>query len=47
MVKFEIVAEVVDAIIKDEVQVFLKNHNKKVLADLIKMGCWFESNLSH
>ena len=45
--KYEIVAELVDAMIKDEVQVFLKNHNKISLATLIKMGCWFEPNLSH
>lgn len=42
-----IVAELVDAMIKDEVQVFLKNHNKISLATLINMGCWFESNLSY
>ena len=42
-----IVAELVDAIMKNEVQVFLKNHNKKSLATLIKMGCWFESNLGY
>ena len=45
--KYEIVAELVDAMMKNEVQVFLKNHNKISLATLIKMGCWFESNLSH
>ena len=45
--EYEIVAELVDAMMKNEVQVFLKNHNKRSLATLIKTGCWFESNLSH
>ena len=36
--KYEIVAEMEDAIIKNEVQVFLKNHNKISLATLIKNG---------
>ena len=36
--KYEIVAEMEDAIIKNEVQVFLKNHNKISLATLIKIG---------
>lgn len=43
----QIVAELVDAIMRNEVQVFLKNHNKISLATLIKMDCWFESNLSY